>query len=208
MSALLKKTHAAVGAAAALYMVKPDTIEGVALAVTAGIVGGLLCDIDATKTAIHQKAVLLVTAAAAIIIIGTLTGRVHIDLNQLGELFQDEAMDPRAAYGAILLVLCLIAAFTRHRSFAHSIVFAVAVYWLMKHTFEAAAIPFAAGVVSHIAIDLLNDRGVQLFWPIKGQFSFRLCSSKGTVNSLFFYIGVGAAFLEAAQFLGITHLTI
>ena len=200
---MLGKTHAAVGAAAALYVVYPDTIEGVVFTAAAGIAGGLLCDIDSPKTAIHQKAILLLTGVIAVIAIAFLNGKTAGDIAQAGAWLISESADPRAFYGAILLLLCIVAAFTKHRTFSHSIVFALSVWFLMSRAFEPAAVPLTAGVVSHIVLDLLNEHGIQLFWPFSSKLRFKLCSSKGAVNSFLFYLGIGASFLLAAESLGI-----
>ena len=203
---MLGKTHAAAGAAAALYIVHPTTIEDAVLAAAGGIAGGLLCDIDSAKTAVHQKVILFLTAVVAILVAGTVMNKIHIDFDKISDVAVTIVSDPRIAWGAAFVIMCIAAAFTKHRSFSHSIVFAVAVYFLMSHAFRPLAAPLTAGVVTHIVLDLLNNNGVRLFWPLKTKLSCKLCSSSGIVNNLVFYVGIGASFLIAAESLGFFQL--
>ena len=192
---MLGKTHAAVGAAMSLYVVRPHSVSGIALTLTAGIIGGLLCDIDSSHTELHKKAALLGIASLAIIVTGVATGRITRNGSLLNSLMQNEAVALRILCGAGLFLISFLGSFTHHRSFTHSIVFTVMVYWLMLIAFYPAARAITAGVTSHIAIDFLNERGEKLFWPINKRFSLKLCSSDGTVNKAMFYMGVGATIL-------------
>ena len=63
-----------------------------------------------------------------------------------------------------------------HRGFAHSIVFALLVSLIAYEITSAAGwrkeIPFCIflGMISHIAMDMFNNKGVQVFWPVKKRF--------------------------------------
>ena len=47
-------------------------------------------------------------------------------------------------------------------------------------------IPYFISHLSHILLDLLNMKGVALFYPFKFRFSLKLCESSGSFNQLLF----------------------
>ena len=52
-------------------------------------------------------------------------------------------------------------------------------------------VPFyVAGYFSHLFIDLLNKKGIQLFYPLKYCLCLKMCYAKGAGNSAFMYIGL------------------
>ena len=57
---------------------------------------------------------------------------------------------------------------------------------------EAKAIAYA----SHLALDMLNYRRLQLIWPMKRGFSLKLCSSQGLINHLLLSAGMVCVVLE------------
>ncbi|WP_245926393.1 metal-dependent hydrolase [Sulfoacidibacillus thermotolerans] len=89
-----------------------------------------------------------------------------------------------------------------HRTFTHSFVAAGLWFWL-AFTFQKAHIEIAGlhlalfpilfaggaiGYLSHIAIDMLNRMGQQLFWPFPQRYAFYLVSSNGIANELSKYV--------------------
>jgi inner membrane protein len=87
------------------------------------------------------------------------------------------------------LVLSAFGKVQPHRSFMHSIVALFLMSWCV-HIFFPPAMPyFAVGFASHLAIDLLNKKREQLFWPVKKGISFGVCSASGTVNQIMMVIG-------------------
>ena len=68
---------------------------------------------------------------------------------------------------------------------------------LLMLLFSVAAafvhVPFGAavlvGYLSHLLLDLLNKRGIQLFFPFEARFCLRLCYAGKTANKVFTIIG-------------------
>ena len=55
-------------------------------------------------------------------------------------------------------------------------------------------VPFyAAGYTSHLAIDLLNKKGVQLLFPLKFKLCLGLCYANKAGNTIIMYIGLGSS---------------
>lgn len=78
------------------------------------------------------------------------------------------------------------AGFLRHRGFCHSLAFAGILYFAGSTLFSHSALTVQAliiGVLSHIALDMMNKTGVQLLWPLKGMVKFPILKIKtGTAN--------------------------
>ncbi|WP_270182228.1 metal-dependent hydrolase [Alkalihalobacillus sp. CinArs1] len=79
-----------------------------------------------------------------------------------------------------------ISRFFGHRTITHSLLFLILVYWLTStFTFmyyETVQIGLLVGIVSHIVLDALTVRGIQLFYPIPLRVRFPLylkTASKG-----------------------------
>lgn len=51
---------------------------------------------------------------------------------------------------------------------------------------------FGIAFASHLALDFLNHKGEQLFYPYRKRFSIGICSASGLVNRLFLLCGSGS----------------
>lgn len=58
---------------------------------------------------------------------------------------------------------------------------------------------YAAGFLSHLAIDLLNTKGESLLWPSPGKYCFSLCKAGGVGDKA---IGYAAGVLSVLLLLG------
>ena len=78
---------------------------------------------------------------------------------------------------------------TSHRSFTHSILGLFIYTAILSYSFKDNIVtPFFFSYLSHIILDLLNKKGISLYYPFKFRFSLKLCESSGKVNQLFFTI--------------------
>lgn len=66
----------------------------------------------------------------------------------------------------------------------------------MDVIYPDAAPYFAIAYASHLALDMLNYRRLQLIWPMKRGFSLKLCSSQGLINHLLLSAGMVCVVLE------------
>lgn len=181
------RTHVAVGAAAALAAVQPQTPLGCAVAVAAGALGAAVSDVDllwkkSARDVFHK----VLGAALAMVCLVALDVLVRADVTtQLTALV---GKDWPWGLG-LLLGLCVCGFFSDHRSFTHSLLgmtlFTVAVHLLVP----GHALGFLAGFASHLALDLLNRKPLRLLFPFKGGFSLRMCSADGLVNALLLWVG-------------------
>lgn len=158
-------THLAVGTATAAVILKPEGIKECILAMALASVGSLINDIDAEKSTaaavVYKGMIILITL---IILLGSVSYYFNISISYK-TLFYDLGPEQRKAVIAIgvILVLCIIGIFSKHRTFTHSIdgilLFSTPIYWM----FGNLSLYFAIAMVSHTAIDLLNKKPVRLF---------------------------------------------
>ncbi len=59
---------------------------------------------------------------------------------------------------------------------------------------------FLIGFMSHLILDILNYKGVQLLWPCKKSFKLELCHSDGIVNLLLMLADIAIIIVEIILF--------
>lgn len=183
----MSKTHIAVGVAASLALLQPATLGGCLACVIGGAAGGDVCDIDVkpsdyVRDALHGR-VIVSTIVAVALLVDYLTG------SGLCDYFATHAA-PAMALGVCGLILAGTWGYmSKHRTFAHSLLGLVlmsASLWLVC---PLLAPSFAIGYASHVALDLLNYKKVQLLYPLKTlSMSLGLCRADGLVNSVLMWI--------------------
>lgn len=183
---MLGKTHFAIGIAAAAAVAHPHTAAECLAAVSAGAIGGVLCDIDTLRNDGKQDSVMIQLTAAL-----TAASLLAVDYFLHLGLCETALASPTLTAGAIAFaVLWIIGFFTNHRSFTHSLLcgamFSQAIWMICP----PLALPFAAAYASHIAIDLLNKKGLRLLWPMKGGVRLGWCYSDRTADKLLFQLGI------------------
>lgn len=87
-----------------------------------------------------------------------------------------------------------------HREASHSLLMC-SVTTLAVYTFTGGYlfVYYAAGFLSHLAIDLLNTKGESLLWPSPGKYCFSLCKAGGVGDKA---IGYAAGVLSVLLLLG------
>jgi inner membrane protein len=182
---MLSKTHMAAGAASSLLIVHPTTPKGVIVCAAGGIIGASLCDIDCNKSERMQKLLPDLLFSAALLLLLYFFDSIlqtHIFSKVL------TSWNSRATLGLLLFFgTCAFGFFfTGHRSFMHSILAGILLYIGAHLFFPVLALPLAIGFGSHIVLDLLNKKGIQLFYPLPFHFCLNWCSADGAAN---FWIG-------------------
>lgn len=202
-SAMLGKTHVAVGVAAALALVRPTTISECLCAVAGGALGAWICDIDVRDDGrshdVWQGFVLAAGLTALAIAYDTYRGgdALAYVVSHLGVV--------TVAGIVLLLAFCVLGAHTRHRSFTHSVVGLVVASLSIGAICLPLAPGFAVGFLSHIALDMLNYQRVRVLYPFGRGFALGICrSSSASVNRALL---VGSSIVATALFalLASTH---
>lgn len=186
-----KATHMAVGAAAALAAVQPQTALGCAVALAAGTLGAAVSDVDLLwKKSAREVFHRVLGTALALVCLVALDALAQADVTtQLAALVGKDW-----GWGlAMLIFLCVCGFFSEHRSFTHSLV-GMTLFTVSTHLLAPGhALGFLAGFGSHLLLDLLNRKPLRLLFPFRKGFSLRLCSADGLVNSLLKWLGRLAA---------------
>ena len=151
------KTHVAIGIASSLAIVQPKTIPECLCAITGGMMGGMISDIDSPgklKSMDYREdpygwQVYSFVGLALIIVLGIdyVSGDGVIDyvINNLNLLL---------LVGVVAFTaLCVFGAITSHRTFTHSIIAGAMFTFSIWCFCRLLAIPFAIGFVSHLIID-------------------------------------------------------
>lgn len=188
------RTHAAIGIASSLAVLQPKTVPECLCAVTGGLIGGMISDIDSPKKREsldyrddpYGWQIYTFVVIALVIILGldyaAGDGAVDYIINNF---------EPSLVVGGIaFLGLCFYGAHTIHRSFTHSflaaILFTLSVWCFCK----PLAFPFAIGFMSHLVIDFLNRKKIQYLWPIRTKIGLNRYPSDGRLNDTLGAIGV------------------
>lgn len=185
------KTHMAVGTAAALAIMQPQTVPQIAVGAGAAIIGSLIADADIPDSKARNS--VLQVGAALIIIIGgayAIEKAFHVGIP---ELILQNSNIYRLIFGvAMFFGLALYSMVQPHRQFTHSFLamalYSGAVYVMIP----SALLYFVIGYASHLLLDLLNYTGERLFFPLKKTYSLKLCKSDGMLNKVLFLLGTAA----------------
>lgn len=184
--ALTGKTHITLGAAAALLLLHPPTIPGIITAVAGGAVGGRIVDIDAKEMGVDRKKV-YGAAVDVLLVIALITLDFFIGDGMCQAVLENRGVKLLGGLAGLLL-LAFLGSRTRHRTFTHSLLsmalFSTAVYCLCP----PLGIPFLIGYASHLAADLTNRRGLQLFFPLRKKYSLKLCVHNQKANRILFWV--------------------
>ncbi len=183
---MLSKTHLACGIAASLAILQPQTPKGMAAAVIGGALGGSVPDIDTIKSRTSLDSV--ITQGAALLIAA---GAVFLDWYfHFGILSYLGSHPESAATGAVLyLILVIIGFYAPHRGFTHSILAMLLFTAAVRILYPGAADTFAVGYLSHLALDLLNRKPLELLFPVRRGLCLKLCYSNRMANRIFFAAG-------------------
>ena len=187
------KTHLFMGITAAAVLTRPDTIGGCLAVLIGGAAGGVLSDIDVKpgKGRRDDPDARIMAGGIGVIalVLDYLTGSgILAEITRLGS--------ERLYLGlGCLILLCFLGYFQPHREFTHSFL-AMALFSGAVGICSAAIQPaFAAGFLSHIALDLLNKKPVRLFFPIGTGFCLKLCYADKAANRVLLYFGMAFTIL-------------
>lgn len=177
------KTHFAAGEAAVLLLLHPSTPKELALCVGTAAIGSLLPDVDSTTSKSHKELSLLLSISTIALIIITAL-ELHFDLGII-RLLQRETNLLRIVLGvAAFLMICGIGLTLPHRSFMHSITCLMLLSGIVWEIFPVLLPAFFVSMSSHLILDLLNRKGLQLFFPLDGRYCLHLCPASGRVNDM------------------------
>lgn len=192
----MSKTHIAVGVASALAIAQTGSVESCVAAVIGGSIGGIIADCDITPSRVHKDALI-----GRIIVVFVSVASLAIDY-WYGAGVCDYLVESLGVWLiagiALFAALTFVGGHTDHRSFTHSLVGMAAFCGSFYLICEPLLPYFVIGYASHLALDVTNKQGIQLFWPFKVNVSLGLCHAKGAANTVVMVLGIAVAALLLA----------
>lgn len=186
---MLSKTHASVGVAAALLMQPPTTIPMLGAAIAVSAVSGAMSDIDER----HSKAKKSFDKLIGLLFILTLAITIMdycLDIKVIDFLFLNSNVAQSLCAVLMFALICFYGCGQSHRGFMHSFACCFMLTTVIALLFPSVCIYFCIAFISHIALDVLNKKGEQLFWPLKWRTCLGICSSDGAMNSILLVFGL------------------
>lgn len=188
---MMGKTHISVGIAAALIASQATGADGVAIAVAGGAAGGILPDFD-----LQSSPKLREPPHTQVIVLALVVASLIVDVVNRGPMMTAVLGSSQSSLvtGAALFIGALFFGMrTAHRTFTHSILGTLVMGAAVSLICPPLTVAFVAGFVSHIALDLLNKKSIQLFYPLKaGKFALRWFYADGIANRVLFFVGIAA----------------
>ena len=190
------RTHLAAGYAAVLYTFSPDTLTELILSTGTAAIGSVISDVDASES--HSRNNLAKVSAITFLSIAGILSADHFAGTDIASHFTSSSSLMRLFTGfLIFLSICIFGEHLPHRSFMHSIAGTAAVTLSFSVILPSAAPYMAVSMLSHILLDMLNKKKIQLFYPLpKPRIGFGICSADGSINNLLFYVFSAAAFFR------------
>ena len=192
---MLGRTHFFIGISAALAVMQPSSMSTLVAGAGAAAIGGMISDIDSGTSQAHKEADKIMTAAIAITAVVIFADcKFHVGIYE--RLMRNSSIARLLTGAMAFIIICTYGSGQPHRSFMHSFLSMFMLTACMDVIYPDAAPYFAIAYASHLALDMLNYRRLQLIWPMKRGFSLRLCSSQGLVNRLLLSAGMACVVLE------------
>ena len=194
---MMGKTHLIAGMAASLaaclFSAQPASPGATLAALAGGAAGGVLADIDTLKRDRRLDALTAQAMAFAICALVFAADR-HFGLGIWASVMERHRLQPAVpVVPAMGFVLLWIAGFlSDHRGFTHSAAAMAAFSGCVALIHPGVGFAFAAGYASHLLLDLLNRKGLRLFFPLPGRVSLGLCHADRTANAVLLYAGLAA----------------
>ena len=186
---MLKETHLVIGTAVSLSVLRPASIKELLIGTGMAMLGSVISDMDSetTKSNHFMDWVVTITSLFVVVVVaGSALGKINI-----WDWIQREfVMTPKVIAGIIFFIICAFGKEQPHRSFMHSLLGLFALYGCVEVMLPLAAPYFGVAFLTHIVLDLLNRKGIRLFYPLQKRICLNLCSSSGWINNILLKIGM------------------
>ena len=152
--------------AASLLLLQPRTLPELILGAGTAAVGSVISDIDCGSSESSLRAD-QITFVLETIVIGIVVVEAHWHLGLYQRLMSNSSVSRVVLACAAFLAVCAYGKKTPHRSFLHSFL-AGGLLMSCVGVFLPMLVPyFGIAFASHLALDFLNHKGEQLFYPYR-----------------------------------------
>lgn len=185
---MMSKAHLAVGVGSALTIMLPTEAKLCCTAVIGGLLGGIVPDNDILDNDYTGDAIF-----GQVIAFGTTAGIMLLDkllnIGLCNEIFSRNVIN--IIFGLLTFIgLYVFGFFQEHRKFTHSFLAMMIYSFAVLCIYPPFVKPFFIGYLSHILIDLLNKKKVQIFWPFKTGVCFGICYANKLGNKVLMWSGL------------------
>jgi inner membrane protein len=170
------QTHAALGAATALVVIRPAEPTTLIATAAVGAFAGILPDIDTggkVAPIIHK------ITAAFIFIVCFFIGQAALTGSTVIESIDGSGIAVNLLGLAILIGFSIFGGTQPHRGFTHSVLALLIASFSAYLIFKNLALAFCIGYASHLLIDTVNKKGEQLLYPMPNRWCLNLCKANG-----------------------------
>ncbi|MBQ6495105.1 MAG: metal-dependent hydrolase [Bacilli bacterium] len=181
-----KKTHVACANLVSLSLLQPKTVPELLITVGTSTIGALLPDVDLKDSTSDKIFDRLMTSLITIIIMSIIIN-YFFNINIYNKIKEYNNIYNYIICITIFIIMSYLGSKTSHRSFTHSFLGLFIYSIILSYSFSnKIVITYFISHLSHIILDLLNMKGIALFYPLKFRLSLKLCEVKGIVNKILF----------------------
>lgn len=188
----MSKTHLAVGMAAAMAVASVNGFADCALALAGGALGGVIADADILDNDYKKDALIGELIAVGIVAIVSVLD-FFLNWGMCSYIATNKFLP--IAGGVGFMVLWIISFFTSHRTFTHSLLSMILFSACIFAIYPKVGLIFLTAYFSHIFIDMFNKKDVQILFPLKRGFCFKLIYANSAANTVIMWIGFGITLL-------------
>ena len=177
---MMGMTHLALGIASALAAAHPGAPAECIVPVVGSAIGSILPDVDIHTRKGRREALFTRLAAIGIAVVLLPAGLA----GETGIYALTGQRSPQSMLiGTLLMTWALLQGrCSRHRTFTHSLLFALVTGYAVQCICPPFLPSFLLGMGTHLAADLMNRSPMRLLYPLKKGICLNLCRSGGRVN--------------------------
>ena len=188
------KTHLVIGIAAALAILYPETPRQLVAGCGCAALGSMISDIDSAPSHAGQHAV-KAAAACVMIVIATFVADAYFHTGLYEFLLQENGRSRRLLAALAFLFLSAFGMLTSHRAFMHSISGGILLALCIREILPEETWYFAIGFGIHLVLDLMNRKGIRLFYPLRKKYCLGWYKANGFADRVLFMTGTAAMIL-------------
>ena len=125
--------------------------------------------------ALGSEPVALIPGVFALAVVGALTPDIDLKTSKMGQQARTMSVVINFLFG--------------HRTLFHAPILYLLLYMVLKeplHQCHILMLAFTAGAFSHIVLDMLNVKGIPLFYPVKGNYHIASIQNGGLAEKTVF----------------------
>ena len=198
---MMSKTHIVVGMAAALTVLAPTDLKAALPVIAGSALGSLICDLDCRSQPSMKDAF-----TGRLIVAGIILFTVVLDYylgTGIWMYLLNKNRERQIVGMLVFLILCTFVRNSGHRGFSHSLLALLLESTVLMLVMREVVPAFTVAFLSHIFLDLLNKRPIQLFFPWRKGFCFHLFYVDRIADKII--LGIGSIWL--AVILTVIHMS-